>query len=274
MAGVSGRSGGVRIGSGGARPGAGRPRKARPETVPTLAAPRLLTCQCGACFEQTGRGRKKQYCSSACRMAAKYERRQDAVALRLSDRARKPVEKTCADAECGKTFLASHGQTKYCSPPCYQRTQQALTRVAGERRSERDRSSRPCKQCGSEFEPAYGDPRRTYCSSLCRTRACSRGGGDTHRERAKKFGVRYEPIHKVTVFIDCKWQCQLCGKSTPRSLMGTTDRAAPELDHVVPLSKGGHHIRANVQLACRGCNMSKGAKTAWKPVGGGAAKCL
>ncbi|MEX5744667.1 HNH endonuclease [Massilia sp. X63] len=263
MAGVSGRSGGARIGSGGARPGAGRPKKLRVEPAPK--APCLSTCKCGAVFEQTGRGLKKQYCSATCRASAKYDRRSRVVTGKRKRLPVSPTEKICAHTSCGKQFAARHKSTKYCSPDCYRKAQQTLTRVAGERRSGRDRSNRECKQCGSRFEPSYGDPRRTYCSAKCRKQACSRGGGDTHRERAKKFGVRYEPVHKVSVFVDCRWICQLCGKDTPRALMGTHDKAAPELDHIVPLAKGGDHVRANVQLACRGCNLSKGAKTGWKP---------
>lgn len=41
---------------------------------------------------------------------------------------------------------------------------------------------------------------------------------------------------------------------------GSTDNL--ELDHVVPLSRGGHHVKENVTPACRSCNRSKGAMTA------------
>lgn len=33
-----------------------------------------------------------------------------------------------------------------------------------------------------------------------------------------------------------------------------------EMDHIHPLSKGGHHIKENIQGLCRSCNASKGAK--------------
>lgn len=39
---------------------------------------------------------------------------------------------------------------------------------------------------------------------------------------------------------------------------GTTENI--ELDHVVPLSKGGRHTKSNVQPLCRSCNARKGAK--------------
>jgi 5-methylcytosine-specific restriction endonuclease McrA len=40
--------------------------------------------------------------------------------------------------------------------------------------------------------------------------------------------------------------------------MGSNEPNAPTLDHIVPISKGGSHIRSNVQLACLECNQAKG----------------
>jgi 5-methylcytosine-specific restriction endonuclease McrA len=35
--------------------------------------------------------------------------------------------------------------------------------------------------------------------------------------------------------------------------------ATPELEHVIPLSKGGTHTKDNVRCSCRACNLNKGA---------------
>lgn len=75
-------------------------------------------------------------------------------------------------------------------------------------------------------------------------------------------GERFDPY---SVFDRDGWVCQLCGCDTPRSHRGTLQGNAPELDHIVPLARGGVHSQANTQCACRACN---GAKGATMPLGG------
>jgi 5-methylcytosine-specific restriction endonuclease McrA len=58
--------------------------------------------------------------------------------------------------------------------------------------------------------------------------------------------------------------CQLC--RLPVSLASRApDPASPTLDHVVPLSRGGEHSKANAQLAHYGCNSAKGNRRDWMP---------
>jgi 5-methylcytosine-specific restriction endonuclease McrA len=79
-----------------------------------------------------------------------------------------------------------------------------------------------------------------------------------YSERAKHYGCAYEPINVMRVFARDGWRCRMCGVLTPRSLRGTYDACAPELDHIVPLSRGGPHAWHNVQCLCRECNHVKG----------------
>jgi len=52
--------------------------------------------------------------------------------------------------------------------------------------------------------------------------------------------------------------CQICFEAAPRELRGSqTNILAPEMEHVVPLARGGDHTYANVRLAHRGCNNEK-----------------
>ena len=59
------------------------------------------------------------------------------------------------------------------------------------------------------------------------------------------------------IFDRDKWRCQMCGVKTPARLRGTFEPNAPELDHIMPLSKSGSHSIDNVQLLCRSCNAKK-----------------
>lgn len=82
----------------------------------------------------------------------------------------------------------------------------------------------------------------------------------SHRKRARRFGCEFDPkLSKIDVFERDKWTCQLCGLKTPRKLMGKGVPRSPELDHIVPLSRGGGHIWGNVQCSCRKCNIAKGS---------------
>lgn len=57
------------------------------------------------------------------------------------------------------------------------------------------------------------------------------------------------------------WRCGLCRRKVDVGLTYPHPRSA-SLDHIVPLSLGGEHVRSNVQLAHLGCNVRKGARSA------------
>jgi 5-methylcytosine-specific restriction endonuclease McrA len=61
----------------------------------------------------------------------------------------------------------------------------------------------------------------------------------------------------LKVFERDGWKCQICGKQTPRARRGYRYSNAPELDHRIPISKGGPHTYGNTQCACRACNLEK-----------------
>lgn len=78
---------------------------------------------------------------------------------------------------------------------------------------------------------------------------------NSFKKRARYLGVEYEPIIKTDIFLRDKYECQLCGCGVQIS-NHKCDNAA-HLDHIVPMSKGGGHIKSNVQTLCRSCNLSK-----------------
>jgi 5-methylcytosine-specific restriction endonuclease McrA len=71
------------------------------------------------------------------------------------------------------------------------------------------------------------------------------------------LGVTVEVFRPLDVLERGGWRCYLCGEATPQELRGSTDLSAPEVDHIVPLARGGSHSMLNAACACRGCNLAK-----------------
>ncbi|KOU17087.1 hypothetical protein ADK49_16930 [Streptomyces sp. WM6349] len=61
---------------------------------------------------------------------------------------------------------------------------------------------------------------------------------------------------RLDVFERDGWTCYLCGLPTDPHASPFSP-SSPTVDHVVPLSAGGHHAMANARTACLGCNSSK-----------------
>lgn len=66
-----------------------------------------------------------------------------------------------------------------------------------------------------------------------------------------------EQINHTEVFDEYNWVCHLCGEEISR-FATRDDYMRVTLDHIIPLSKGGEHIKANVAPAHWICNMQKG----------------
>jgi hypothetical protein len=118
---------------------------------------------------------------------------------------------------------------------------------------------------------------KSLCSSNCekqkykesrkKSMAKSRASGvrndkdRTHRSRARRHGVAYEPINVFKVFDRDKWKCHICGVKTPKDKRGTIELNAPELDHIITFAEGGDHTYNNVACCCRKCNADKNSKS-------------
>ncbi len=85
-------------------------------------------------------------------------------------------------------------------------------------------------------------------------KACSRKSRSKRRAIAKKVFVDY--VDPQVVFARDNGICGICKKPVGASCW--------EIDHMIPISRGGAHAYVNVQLAHRACNRAKGAKL---PVG-------
>jgi 5-methylcytosine-specific restriction endonuclease McrA len=74
--------------------------------------------------------------------------------------------------------------------------------------------------------------------------------GIRERYRARKAGAFVEEVDAGVLYQRDEGICGICGKPVEHWRF--------EIDHVIPLSKGGEHSYANTQIAHGRCNRSKG----------------
>lgn len=70
-----------------------------------------------------------------------------------------------------------------------------------------------------------------------------------YRYRARKLNTISEKYSVENIFKKYNYKCYYC-----------SDRAT-ELDHVIPLCRGGMDVEDNLVPSCKSCNCSKGSKT-------------
>lgn len=86
------------------------------------------------------------------------------------------------------------------------------------------------------------------------------------RREAAKNAPGSERFKKSEIFDRDKWMCWICGGSIDSNLT-YPDPFYVSLDHMVPLSQGGEHTRANARTAHLRCNIQRGRKFLTLPVG-------
>ena len=235
-----------------------------------------LCLQCGSPFRlHIHPGPQSKYCSDRCR------RDHDNWLKTHFDEyetARTIYDKVCE--HCGAEFRHYREDQRYCSPECGHLSARTLKGTL-----------RDCVICGAEYEPHNKD--QSCCSKPCQMKAsqkvlytktvekvCERCGSkydmtvNAHnskyctackdelygsngpQNRARKWGVEYEPINNVEVFARDHWACGICGERVDRRVK-YPDPMSASVDHIVPISCGGGHVWSNVQCSHLGCNSSK-----------------
>ena len=150
---------------------------------------------------------------------------------------------------CGKETIKG----VYCSDDC--RKEKARRYSFKRNKENKELKEYICKECGNVFTPEYGNKRSKFCSDKCLKRNMKRIR--RHKERAKLRLVKVETVDPLVVFKRDGWRCQICKRKLHNRERGTYKDTAPELDHIIPLSKGGEHSYRNTQCACRKCNADK-----------------
>lgn len=234
-----------------------------------MAVHQLTCAHCGGQFVHD---RRKPYCNTQCRSAARRERvrQRDGKVARWADGV-PACRKVHVCLTCKKTFTPKRaGRTRFCGRECAYDWKALVAKLSKPvcvrmfRAKPKAAKVKCCRGCGEETSKG-----KQYCQA-CRANAVlerkQRAIIDGTRAAARKArklklrGVAVEAVNPLKVLERDAWRCQLCGVSTPKKLRGTYEDRAPEVDHIIPLAQGGEHSYRNTQCACRRCNITKGGK--------------
>ena len=130
------------------------------------------------------------------------------------------------------------------------------TKLLG-RKIKRPLFTMPCKTCGVLHTAKIKNCNCPSCS-ITATRAHAKMYRRSHPRtdnRVRKHGALSMPFRRKDVFERDNYQCRMCGCATQKHSIYLPDAA--ELDHIIPLSKGGAHALYNMQTLCRRCNAIK-----------------
>jgi HNH endonuclease len=150
-------------------------------------------------------------------------------------------------AACGKTFRGNGSICRSCRVTDRQCASCGRMFRGDQAECARCRyAERQCKTCGQTFRSAF----YTECG------ACSgRTDAGNHRRRALRIAAEVAgPLPKeVYTAVRASGPCVYCGTR------------ATTVDHIRPLTRGGHEAEYNLAPACAPCNKSKGRKllTEW-----------
>lgn len=125
--------------------------------------------------------------------------------------------------------------------------------LVGDNLYEHPTGRRVCLQCRDEYGRKWRRENRERIRELARRRREEdphKAADYTRRYRARKAGAVVEDVDRAIVWERDQGTCGICDERI--------DPADFEVDHVIPLSRGGEESYANVQASHRTCNRRKG----------------
>jgi 5-methylcytosine-specific restriction endonuclease McrA len=175
-------------------------------------------------------------------------------------RARKTCSRRChgqwAASVCGPKPKCLVIQCAAClapfrQPPRHERRTCSEECAAAFRSLTLSNKSRIC-DCGAAAVPG-----RFWCVTCGRERVrINRRKASQRRVRRKLSAGQRERFDPHEIFARDGWKCLMCGSPVEIGLpLGHESLAT--LDHILPLSRGGGHCRANAATLCWPCNMQK-----------------
>lgn len=213
------------------------------------------TCKrCGAPVARNGvHGSYPAYCSAECRNRSSSDARDrgpdNAKRRAKNAELRASTVKTCK--QCSTDFTPEKSLAmSFCSLPCRRKYyRENNTNLCTEAGCDRTRHSRG--MCSMHYKRWARSEGRWVNAPWDERRKANH-----LKRKAWKMKLPADNIRPNDVFERDGWVCGICGEPVDKNLQWP-DQWSKSLDHVKPLSKGGHHVWDNVQLSHLDCNIRK-----------------
>lgn len=213
-----------------------------------------LTATCEHCAEEftheSWTTNPNRFCSKKCVQASHYEANKSAYIARARENRTKPEYQ-----QKRKEYEANNKD-----------------RLLERRAAWRDANAESLREYYRNYYATNKDARRAYWAEWAsepenrrRIRESSRAWAADNPEKIREYrasrrallvAATVERFDPYEVFERDQWICQLCGDSVDKDLK-FPELMSRSLDHIVPLTRGGEHSRANTQLTHFLCNARK-----------------
>lgn len=225
---------------------------------------------CGSWFTPTRKN--NVFCSRRCKDNASKGRR-----------GIKPTQeqiKICIG--CGKEFSTTNNRKMYCNKACCDRHRRGKTGLTftefNKRRKEKAKEKQNIKDLEKTFyklahtiqkECAYCG-KFFYCLDYENKKTCSKECSKKYSYKSKDKRIRKEQIVDSDITLKklfkrdqgkcyiCSCDCDFDDWNVAKTGNKYPGDKYPEIEHVIPISRGGMHSWDNVRLACHKCNHDKG----------------
>lgn len=210
------------------------------------------TCDhCGSAFcHRSYKPEPNRFCSHACVKAAHYEANKADYIARATAQRDNPVylAKRKEYYEANRDKLAAKSKA-------WREANAEYARMTHKAYYEANKEARQAYYRGWVADPTN---RQRVCDNARKWAEANPERVRAHKavRRALKREQTVEVFDPFEVFDRDGWVCQLCSMPVDPQLK-FPDRMSKSLDHIIPISRGGEHSRANTQLAHFGCNASK-----------------
>jgi len=164
---------------------------------------------------------------------------------------------------CDNEFITKNDREWYCCDKCRSKNQKIINRRKHDKYINANKEK--YKKAKKRYDKKYYEKVKNTKHYRKITRICSKKYRENNREKISIIKHKRRSMEKQTD-ITVEWLKQL--KENTNGICKICECEMTEenhhpnqynLDHIIPISKGGKHIKNNVRYICRTCNMKKSA---------------